>query len=65
MPKPLPIDVSVSQPIEKWAEEKRTPAWLFAAAKAITPAWGVGREVTEQQFDDVIHRAGHLEMRPG
>lgn len=50
--------------IEQWAEEKKTPKWLFAAAKAITPSWGVGREVTEADFDAVVDRAGKLEMRP-
>jgi hypothetical protein len=50
--------------IEAWAEQKATPDWLFAIAKAITPGWGVGREVTEADFDAVIHLSGNLQILP-
>lgn len=50
--------------IEQWATEKAVPDFIFAAAKAITPGWGVGREVDEGAFDVSIARVSTLNMRP-
>lgn len=49
--------------IEAWAEAKKTAAWVFAVAKATTPGWGHGREVSEATFDERVHAAQHLQMR--
>lgn len=47
------------KPIEGWAQEKGTAAWLFAAAKALR-AWAVGQEVSEQDFDEAVADAGSV-----
>lgn len=44
---------ATTKTVETWSEEKRTPAWLFAAARA-KHRWPIGREVTEAEFDKAI-----------
>ena len=48
--------------IEAWAEAKDIPDWLLAAAKASTQGWGVGREVSEADFDQVIEATRGLKF---
>lgn len=45
------------KPFEQWASEKKTPAWLAAAARAMR-GWAIGREVTEEDFDAALTDAG-------
>jgi hypothetical protein len=47
---------------EEWAAEKKIEGWKFAAAKAGN-AWPVGKELSEEDFDDAVeasitHRIG-------
>jgi hypothetical protein len=50
------------QPIEKWAEQKKLPAWMFAAAKA-HENWPQGFEVTEEDFDQAVQAACGVALR--
>ena len=50
------------QAIEKWAEQKKLPAWKFAAAKA-HEAWPQGFEVTEEEFDEAVQAACGVALR--
>jgi hypothetical protein len=47
------------KPFETWVEAKKPPAWLAAAARAMR-GWPIGREVTEQEFDDALEAAGQV-----
>ncbi len=50
------------RPYDAWAREFDTPAWLVAAAKAGN-GWGVGRELTAEQFNEAMSRAASVAMR--
>ena len=50
------------QPVEKWAEQKKLPAWKFAAAKAHA-SWPLGFEVSEEEFDQAVHAACGIALR--
>lgn len=39
--------------IEAWAEAKKTPDWHLAATKA-AKKWGMGKEVSESEFDAAV-----------
>ena len=39
--------------VEDWCKAKKTPAFLFAAAKVMN-GWPVGQLLTEEQFDKGI-----------
>lgn len=60
---PTKPPAEVLKPIETWATEMKVDVALFAVAKAITPGWGAGREVTEDAFKTAMDRAGKLEIR--
>jgi hypothetical protein len=49
------------KPVETWAEEKRTPAWLLAAAR-VHENWPVGRELTEAEFDTALKRVASVRL---
>lgn len=51
-----------AQPVERWAEQKKLPAWKFAAAKA-HEAWPQGYEVTEEEFDQAVKAACGIALR--
>ena len=50
------------QPVETWAEQKKLPAWQFAAARA-HEAWPQGFEVTEEEFDQAVQSACGIALR--
>jgi hypothetical protein len=50
------------KPVEKWAEQKKLPAWQFAAAKA-HEAWPQGYEATEEEFDQAVKAACGIALR--
>jgi len=50
------------QSIEKWAEQKKLPAWKFAAAKA-HEGWPQSFEVTEEEFDEAVQAACGVALR--
>lgn len=48
--------------VEAWAKERKTPAWLFAAAKQ-KHGWAQGKQVTEETYVAAVaetakHRIG-------
>lgn len=49
------------RPFEAWAADKKPAAWQAAAARAMR-GWAIGREVTEQEFDDSIQAAGKITL---
>jgi len=40
-------------PIEKWAEQLKTPGWALAGTKRLN-RWGQGRVVTQRQYEKAI-----------
>ena len=44
------------RPFEEWARLKATPGWTLNAAR-VAWRWAIGRELTEREYDDGIHRA--------
>lgn len=50
------------KPIEEWAREKGTAAWLFAGAKA-GEGWAVGAELTESEYTAAIAKAASITLR--
>jgi hypothetical protein len=51
----------VRKPIEIWAEEKGTPAWLVAAAR-VHENWPMGRELTEAEFEAALKRVSSVRV---
>ncbi len=49
------------RPIEKHRDAKKTPEWLFRAAKA-QRHWAQGAEVTEADFDLALKEAGSIRI---
>lgn len=47
---------------EGWADEKKVPAWQFAAAKA-HESWPQGYEVTEEEFEQAVKAACGIALR--
>lgn len=47
--------------VELWREVKKTPAWLFAAAKTLR-RWAHGKVVSEADFDAAIRDAGAVKL---
>jgi hypothetical protein len=47
--------------VEVWAAEKKTPAWLFAGAKAGN-RWPIGRELEEAEYDQAVHAAANVKI---
>jgi hypothetical protein len=43
---------------EEWAKDKQSDVALVAAARAAFK-WPVGKELTEQEFDEALDRAGN------
>lgn len=48
-----PAPAPARKPVEQHAEEKQTPAWLLAAARA-HHGWPIGRELTESEFEQAL-----------
>jgi hypothetical protein len=59
----MPKTPDEKKAIEVWAAELSTDAAMFAVAKAVTPGWGLGKEVTRDEFIAALERAGKLEIR--
>ena len=55
-----PVKVEV-RTIEQWAKDKKTDLGIFAAAKAVH-RWGIGRELTEEQYDEAVGIASETKM---
>jgi hypothetical protein len=53
---PKEKETQETRPVETWAEAKNTPAWLFAAARALAH-WAAGQEVAEAEYDRAIAQA--------
>lgn len=49
--------------IEAWAEELKTPDWLFAATKTVK-AWGIGKEISKVDFESALATTGNLKINP-
>ena len=49
------------RPAEQWAQEKQTPAWLFAAAR-VHEGWPVGRELLEAEFEEALQRVSVVRL---
>lgn len=49
------------KPVETWRDEKRTPAWLFAAARAMHQ-WPTGREVSESTYTQAIEATKNIKI---
>lgn len=45
-----------ARPIEDWAKELGTPAWLFAATKA-KHRWPEGKVVTQAEYEAAVEAA--------
>lgn len=65
MPKNAPVTPEAAElrSIEDWANELNTDVAMFAVAKAITPGWGMGKLVTQDEFTAALERAAKLEIR--
>ncbi len=63
-PAPVPVAPQpwTRRPFEEWVKEKQPAAWLAAAARTMR-GWAIGREVTEQEFNEAIRAASAVEMR--
>lgn len=49
--------------IEAWADELKTPDWLFAATKTVK-AWGLGKEISKTDFESALVATGNLKINP-
>ena len=60
---PPPPKASSDKPItvEAWAATKNTPAWLFAAAKALH-GWPIGKELDESDYTEAIDAAANVKI---
>lgn len=51
------------KPIEQWRDERKTPAWLWAAVRTECPA---GQELAGEQYDALCARLAGLPIgHPG
>lgn len=53
---PRPVAVSAAdlrRPVEQWADELKTPSWLFRAARQKF-RWPIGQELTRAGYDAAI-----------
>ena len=46
---------------EEWAAEKGTPAWLFAATKALH-RWPIGKELAEPDYLAACDKAANVQI---
>lgn len=53
--------MSEKKSYDKWAEEKKTPAWLLAAAKAYH-RWDMGTQLSEGDFDAALDQVSNLPL---
>lgn len=53
---PPPLAERLRLPVEDWGEQKGTPDWAFAAARAMH-RWARGRELTETEYDAAVTAA--------
>jgi hypothetical protein len=56
-----PAAAAPRKTIEALREEKRTPDWLFAAAKALAK-WPIGLELTAEEYDRVVQETANLKI---
>ena len=54
-PQPI-VSLAPTKTPKEWAKEKATPDWHLAAAAA-GEAWSTDKILSEQAFDEAIHRA--------
>lgn len=47
--------------VETWAADKNTPAWLFAAAKALH-LWPIGKELSEADYIKAVDAAANVQI---
>lgn len=55
------VEVVETRPVEEWSKRKDTPAWKFAAARALR-RWPEGLVVTEADFDRAADEAAHIPL---
>jgi hypothetical protein len=60
-PPAAPAPAPERKPVEKLLAEKKTPAWLFAAAR-VHKRWPVGLELTEAEYEEGIKEAAGLRV---
>lgn len=53
--------VGEPKPVETWRRAKKTPEWLFAAAKTMH-RWPEGRVIDEAAYDAAIAAAGSVRI---
>lgn len=58
---PKLVDLDEPKPVETWRGAKKTPAWLFAAAKTMH-RWPEGRVIDEAAYDAAIAAAGSVRI---
>jgi hypothetical protein len=54
--------VDTRKPIEFWAEELKTPKWLFAGLK-LGKDWAIGQEVTRETYEEAADWAANVTCR--
>jgi hypothetical protein len=63
-PAPAAKSAASTKTAEAWAAEKKTPRWLYAAAKALH-RWPIGKELVEANFDEACKKAGNVQIGGG
>lgn len=59
-----PARGSATKTVEAWCELKKTPDWLFGAARRVG-RWGEGRELTEVEYVATLEKASGARMMSG
>lgn len=52
----------VKKTVEAWAAAAKLPPWQFAAAKTMCH-WPIGKELTEEEFNQAVAAARSIEIR--
>lgn len=61
-PQDAPAPAIERRPVETWARDRRTPAWVFAAAK-VMHRWPEGLEVLPEDYDAACEAARNEVIR--